>query len=162
MSEAKIAPGDRQRLLRALEVLSHSGKPLRDWHATTTAFLEAGRWRGVVLEPARDALYAVCDRRLAAMATGGALEEVQALLARGLDPSLPAMKALGVPEFSRHILGQTSLSTAIEEAQRSTRRYAKRQFTWFRHQTADWPRIKALEPLTAWSTFNDIFPLTRG
>lgn len=70
----------------------------------------------------------------------GALDEVRALIARRLNPALPAMKAVGVREFSAHLAGETTLETAIEATQQATRNYAKRQLTWFRNQTADWPR----------------------
>jgi tRNA dimethylallyltransferase len=90
-----------------------------------------------VLLPPREALYAACNARFAAMVAGGALDEVSALLARGLDPGLPAMKAVGVPELVRHLAGELTLDAAIGLAQQATRRYAKRQGTWFRHQMPD-------------------------
>ncbi|HEY9548763.1 MAG TPA: tRNA dimethylallyltransferase, partial [Kiloniellaceae bacterium] len=91
------------------------------------------------LLPPRPALYAACDARLEAMLApterdGGAVEEVAALLALGLDPALPVMKAVGVPEFAAYLAGKTSLEAALARAQQATRRYAKRQMTWLRHQ----------------------------
>jgi tRNA dimethylallyltransferase len=150
ISAARITPGDRQRLLRALEVLQATGKPLSAWQADTTPLLPPGRWRGVVIEPDRTALYARCDARMLAMVAGGALEEAAALLARGLDPVLPAMKAVGLPELARHLSGGLTLDAAVAEAQQATRNYAKRQLTWFRNQTPDWPRVTGLETDSAW------------
>jgi tRNA dimethylallyltransferase len=139
----RIAPGDRQRLLRALEVLTATGRPLGAWQVATRPSLAPGRWRGVVLEPDRATLYARCDARLRAMVGAGAVEEARALLDRRLDPALPAMKALGVREFGRHLAGEITLEDALAAAQQATRNYAKRQLTWFRNQTPDWPRLTA-------------------
>ena len=103
----------------------------------------------MVLEPQRAELYARCDARLQAMAAAGALEEVARLAARDLPSELPAMKALGVPELAGFLRGDLMLTEAIATAQRKTRNYAKRQSTWFRNQTPDWPRITALDPQAA-------------
>jgi tRNA dimethylallyltransferase len=84
--------------------------------------------------PPRPALYAACDARFAAMVAGGGLDEAAALAARNLSPELPAMKAVGVPELLRHLRGELSRDEAIAAGQQATRRYAKRQTTWFRHQ----------------------------
>ena len=115
------------------------------------ALLTEDAWRGVVIEPDRAALYARCDARLAAMVETGALDEVAALTARGLSPELPAMKAVGVREFGGYLAGETTLDAALAGAQQATRNYAKRQLTWFRNQTPDWPRITTLEPEAAWA-----------
>jgi tRNA dimethylallyltransferase len=152
-AEARIERGDRQRLLRALAVAEHTGRPLTAWMADTEAALAPGDWRGVVIEPPRVTLYAACDSRLAAMFEGGAIEEVRALLARGLDPSLPAMKAVGVREIADHLAGRCTRAEALAKAQQATRQYAKRQLTWFRNQTPDWPRITTLDPEAQWATF---------
>jgi len=143
--EARIERGDGQRLVRALSVLTATGRPLGAWQADTAPLLPLGAWRGVVVEPERAALYARCDARLEAMLAEGALEEVRALTARDLDPALPAMKALGVREFAAHLRGELSLKEALAAAQQATRNYAKRQLTWFRNQTPDWPRVDALD-----------------
>jgi tRNA dimethylallyltransferase len=95
-----------------------------------------------VLEPPREALYARCDARFSAMVEAGAFDEVRALLARGLDPALPLMKAVGLRELGRHLAGELSLDEAVALARQETRRYAKRQSTWFRNQTPDWPRVE--------------------
>jgi tRNA dimethylallyltransferase len=138
----RIAPGDRQRLLRAYEVAEATGKALTDWQADTAAPLGAHQWRAVVLEPDRAALYARCDARLDAMIEAGALDEVRALTARRLDPLAPVMKAVGVRELAAHLAGELTLAEAVALAQQETRRYAKRQLTWFRNQTPDWPRLR--------------------
>jgi tRNA dimethylallyltransferase len=143
--EARIERGDRQRLVRALSVLTATGRPLGAWQADTAPLLAPGAWRGLVVEPDRAILYARCDARLESMLAEGALEEVRALIARDLDPALPAMKALGVREFAAHLQGRLSLQDALAAAQQSTRNYAKRQLTWFRNQTPDWPRVDALD-----------------
>jgi tRNA dimethylallyltransferase len=94
-----------------------------------------------VIEPDRAALYAGCDLRVAQMVEAGALDEVRALVARGLDPALPAMKAVGVREFAAHLAGTSSLAAAVEATRQATRNYAKRQLTWFRNQTPGWARV---------------------
>ena len=139
-AEARIEAGDRQRLTRAWAVARHTGRALSDWTADTTPLLTPGSWTGLVIEPEREALYANCDRRVAQMVETGALEEVRALVARGLDPALPAMKAVGVREFAAHLAGEASLAAAVEATRQATRNYAKRQLTWFRNQTPGWAR----------------------
>ncbi|MBE7220274.1 MAG: tRNA (adenosine(37)-N6)-dimethylallyltransferase MiaA [Caulobacteraceae bacterium] len=140
-AETRIAPGDRQRLVRALAVAQATGRPLSAWRAQTRPALASDRWRGLVLEPSRERLYAACDARFDAMLAAGALAEARALLARNLAPDLPAMKAVGLRELGRHLAGEIPLAEAAELARRETRRYAKRQLTWFRNQAADWPRM---------------------
>ena len=150
---ARIASGDRQRLTRAWEVWRASGEALSDLQARTEPALAAGDWGGVVIDPPRDILYARCDARLGAMFDGGAIEEADRLLARSLDPDLPAMKALGLREIAGWRRGEIGRDTALTAAQQETRRYAKRQATWFRNQTADWPKIKAAEAEDQWGQF---------
>lgn len=160
-AEARIAPGDRQRLARAAAVHAATGRPLSDWQADTRPALT--RYRAVVLEPDRAALYARCDARLAAMLEQGALAEVEALLARRLSPDRPVLKAVGVRELAAHLDGRINLAEATETAARETRRYAKRQLTWFRNQTPDWPRIGATDPAAHWRQFVALNPaLTLG
>jgi tRNA dimethylallyltransferase len=139
-SEAAIAPGDRQRLIRALAVLTVTGQPLSVWRADTRPLLADGGWQAMVVEPPRDRLYADCDARVIDMVDRGALDEVRALMARRLDPTLPAMKAVGVRDFAAHLRGEVSLAEAVTAVQQATRNYAKRQLTWFRNQTPDWVR----------------------
>ena len=138
---ARIAPGDRQRLTRAFEVHAATGRSLSDWRSTAPVPIAARGWRGVVLDPPRDELYRRCDARLGAMIESGALDEVAALIARNLHPNLPAMKALGVAPFAALMADRVSRDEALAQARQDTRRYVKRQTTWFRTQTPDWSRI---------------------
>jgi tRNA dimethylallyltransferase len=153
VSEARIAPSDRTRLIRALEVWLATGRSLTAWHAQTRPALAAGSWRAAAIEPDRAALYDRCDARLGAMVEAGALDEVARLTARGLAPDLPVMKAVGVRELAAHLRGEMTLEAALTAARQETRRYAKRQLTWIRNQTPNWPRITALEPEAAWKQF---------
>ena len=141
----RIAAGDRQRLTRAYEVFASSGRALSAWQARPSPALAPGSWRALVLEPPRQTTYARCDDRLAVMLGAGALEEVARLIGRGLDAKLPAMKALAVTPFAAHLRGEISREGALAEARRDTRRYAKRQATWFRNQAPDWPRARAAD-----------------
>jgi tRNA dimethylallyltransferase len=131
---ARLHPGNSQRLMRAWEVLEATGRSLADWQDEPAVPPVAAQFRSFSVLPARERLYAQCDARFAAMMDGGALEEVRALVAKNLDPSLPAMRALGVSELSAHLRGEISREEAMAAAQQATRRYAKRQMTWFRHQ----------------------------
>ncbi|HZK92486.1 MAG TPA: tRNA (adenosine(37)-N6)-dimethylallyltransferase MiaA [Stellaceae bacterium] len=131
---ARFPAGDRTRLTRAYEVVRATGVPIGEWQQHRPAPPPPYRFATVLLAPPRAALYAACDARFAAMVAAGGLDEARALLARGLDPGLPAMKAVGVPELFRHLRGEIALDAAVAAAQMATRRYAKRQMTWFRHQ----------------------------
>lgn len=137
---ARIEAGDRQRLTRAWAVAEHTGRSLSDWTVDTTPLLAPGSWAGLVVEPDREVLYAGCDARVVRMVEAGALDEVGALVARGLAPSLPAMKAVGVRALAAHLAGEISLAAAVEATRQATRNYAKRQLTWFRNQTPGWRR----------------------
>jgi tRNA dimethylallyltransferase len=130
---ARLPPRDRARLTRAWEVVRATGVPLAEWQSRASRKAPY-RFATLLLMPPREALYAACDARFAAMVEAGALNEAAALVARGLDPDLPAMKGVGVPELLRHQRGEIPLGEAVAAAQRSTRRYAKRQTTWFRNQ----------------------------
>ena len=139
---ARLRPADRTRIARALEVVEATGRSIADWHHDgLPPLLDATRVAKIFLAPDRAALYQRIDARFDAMLSAGALDEVRALAARNLDPLLPAMKAHGVPWLIRHLAGDMSLAAAAAEAKKDTRHYAKRQFTWFRHQLADWPRV---------------------
>ncbi|MBV9585032.1 MAG: tRNA (adenosine(37)-N6)-dimethylallyltransferase MiaA [Alphaproteobacteria bacterium] len=129
----RLPPGDRQRLLRAWEVVRATGRPLAAWQrqAPEPAPLRSAM---ILIMPPREALYAACDRRFEQMIAKGALGEAAALMARGLPSDLPAMKGVGVTELIRHLRGEIPLHEGVAAAQRATRRYAKRQMTWFRHQ----------------------------
>jgi len=133
---ARLGPSDTQRLVRAFEVLEATGTSLAEWQARPAegpAFSAATAT--ILLEPPRAELYARCDQRFRRMLADGALDEVRALDDLGLDPALPAMKALGMLELRRHLAGAITLEAATAAAQQSTRRYAKRQVTWFRHRS---------------------------
>ena len=133
----KLPPTDRQRLVRAHAVVTATGRTLADWQTEQPDRPGVdGPFFTILLAPDRAALYARIEGRFAAMADGGALEEVTGLERLGLPDDLPALKALGVPEFRRHLAGDCDLSDAIAKAQQTTRNFAKRQGTWFRHQIA--------------------------
>jgi tRNA dimethylallyltransferase len=135
VSAERLMPRDRARIARALEVIEATGRALTDWHRDgLPPLLPAGEFSAVFLAPDRDQLYGRIDARFDAMLAAGALEEVRALAARQLDPLLPAMKAHGVPALIRHMRGEISREEAAEIGRADTRHYAKRQFTWFRHQ----------------------------
>ncbi len=169
---ARLEPGDSQRLIRAWEVLEATGRSLADWQAQGGDQAGTGpdgapaaapaRILRLVCLPPRPALYAACDARLRAMVENGALEEVRALRALGLDPRLPVMKALGVRELGRHLDGALSLDDAIAQTQQATRNYAKRQMTWLRTQTApDGPRAVTLNEQYSKSLDSKIFSIIR-
>ncbi len=130
---ARLRPSDAQRLMRAHEVIATTGRSLAVWQ-------EEGRGQrriepiAFTLIPPRDQLYAACDGRFVRMIESGALDEIASLADRNLPPDRPIMKALGVPELLRHHAGQLDLAQAITQGQQTTRNYAKRQATWFRHQ----------------------------
>lgn len=132
-SARRLNPGDTQRLIRAYEVVEATGVKLSAWQAKPG---EAGAFRffAILIMPPRPTLNAAIDARFLAMMASGALDEARRLAALGIDPALPAMKALGVPALIQHINGLISLDKAVELAQRASRHYAKRQATWFRHQ----------------------------
>ncbi|MDI1262605.1 MAG: tRNA (adenosine(37)-N6)-dimethylallyltransferase MiaA [bacterium] len=135
VSAERLKPRDRTRIARALEVVEATGRTLPDWHRDgLPPLLPPGEFSALFLAPEREQLYARIDARFGAMLESGALEEVAALAARKLDPLLPAMKAHGVPALIRHLNGEIAREAAAEIGRADTRHYAKRQFTWFRHQ----------------------------
>lgn len=139
---ARLVEPDRQRVVRALSVLRHTGRSLAAWQDDETVpVLKDVAIERVILNPDREVLNDRIAKRFAGMMDNGAVEEVQALLALELDPSLPAMKAIGVPEITRWLADELSREEAIELATIATRQYAKRQRTWFRNQFADWPNF---------------------
>ena len=138
---ARLGRNDRTRVARALEVVEATGRPLAAWQAQGLPALIGTDAPRVFIAPDRAALYARIDARFSTMLAAGALEEVRGLAARRLDPLLPAMKAHGVPWLIRHLAGEITLEDAADHARLDTRHYAKRQFTWFRHQLGDWPRM---------------------
>jgi tRNA dimethylallyltransferase len=135
VSAERLKPRDRARIARALEVVEATGRALTDWHRDgLPPLLPPGEFNALFLAPDREQLYARIDARFEMMLAAGALEEVAALAARQLDPLLPAMKAHGVPALIRHLKGEITRDEAAEIGRADTRHYAKRQFTWFRHQ----------------------------
>ena len=156
----RLTPGDGQRLVRAHEVLEATGRSLLAWQVEAEAeaggLLGGSRVARFVLSLDREALYRRCDQRFDRMIDEGAIAEVDALRKRGLDPRLPAMKALGVPQLMAHLEGGTSLEEASATARMWTRRYAKRQLTWFRSNMISWNEVLAhdLERMLA-----HIFPI---
>ena len=145
---AKLNPGDTVRIARALEVVKSTGRTLGEWQQRREGGI-GGKigLRPLTLLPPRPWLYERCDQRFAAMVDDGAIAEVEALLARKLDPQLPVMRAIGVPELGALLRGEMTRAQAISAGQLATRCYAKRQYTWFAHQPPpDWPRFEeALE-----------------
>lgn len=141
----RLGRRDSSRIARALEVVVSTGRSLASWQGEREGGLgERVALRPLVLLPPRDWLYERCDRRFSVMMAQGAVEEVEALLARGLDAALPVMRAIGVREIAAFVRGECSREQAIAAGRQATRRYAKRQYTWFAHQPpAAWPRFTA-------------------
>ena len=140
----RLKSADSARINRALEVILSTGRTLAEWQTQrASGIADQVELRPVVLLPPRKWLYQRCDERFAHMIEQGAVSEVEALLARKLNPNLPVMRAIGVRELSGYLLGTSSLDEAVAAGQQATRRYAKRQYTWFAHQPpAEWPRFK--------------------
>ncbi|HEX5508217.1 MAG TPA: tRNA dimethylallyltransferase, partial [Pseudolabrys sp.] len=135
----RLMPNDRSRISRALEVVIATGRSISDWHREgMPPLIDQGRAAKVFITCERAELVRRISARFDAMLEKGALDEVRGLAARKLDPTLPAMKAHGVPWLVRHLKGEIDLATAVEGAKMDTRRYAKRQLTWFRNQMPDW------------------------
>jgi tRNA dimethylallyltransferase len=136
---ARLRPSDRQRIVRALEVFDATGTSLSQFQEEeTSGLLDPERCLRLVLQVEPELLRARINARFDLMVAAGALEEVRALAGRHLDPTLPIMKAHGTPWLMAHLAGEMSLKAAMERAQGDTRRYAKRQRTWFRNRMADW------------------------
>jgi tRNA dimethylallyltransferase len=129
---ARLRPSDSQRLARAYEVAIGTGQGLAAWQRAKPA-PPALRFTAILIDPPRQALATAIAARFDAMLAAGALDEVRALLARGLDPALPLLRAHGVPEFFDHLAGRVALAEAASRAVAATLRYTKRQRTWWRH-----------------------------
>jgi tRNA dimethylallyltransferase len=147
----KLEPGDGQRVARALEVRLSTGCSLAHFQANTApgglaSLDKEGNVLKLVLELPRDDLYARIDDRFHGMVDNGAVDEVRALQKAGYDPGLMAMKALGVPSLLKYLDGEMGLDQAMDEARMHTRRYAKRQTTWFKNRLADWRKINMSSP----------------
>lgn len=139
---ARLAPADTTRVARALEVVRSTGRTLKSWQAHKTGGIgDRIALAPLILLPPRDWLMERCDRRFGEMVDRGAIAEVQRLLDRDLDPALPVMRAIGVPELAAFLAGTIDRDAMIARARLATRQYAKRQYTWFANQPpADWPR----------------------
>ena len=138
---ARLMPADRQRTLRALEVVRATGQPLSHWQQRREGGIGAAAVQGFIVDRPRAELHARAQTRLAAMLAAGALAEVAALLALGLPADVPVMKALAVPQLAAHLAGRLSLGDAAAAALIATRQYQKRQQTWARGQFGDWLRL---------------------
>ncbi|MBS3929467.1 MAG: tRNA (adenosine(37)-N6)-dimethylallyltransferase MiaA [Sphingomonadales bacterium] len=151
---AVLGPNDTTRVARALEVVRSTGKPLAQWQAEKVGGIaQAVSLHPAILLPPREWLYPRCDLRFERMLELGAIDEVRALLACNLDPALPVMRAIGVPEITAYLRGECSLEEAQTRGARATRNYAKRQYTWLRNQPpGEWPRI-ALQDYNAEAIF---------
>ena len=142
VTAARLMPLDRSRIGRALEVMLATGRSISEWHGESSEpLLPPSRTVRLFVTLDRAQLVARIEARFAAMIKAGALDEVEALAARHLDPLLPAMKAHGVPWLIRHLAGEITLHEAMAGSIMDTRRYAKRQHTWFRGQMKDWPSV---------------------
>jgi tRNA dimethylallyltransferase len=141
---ARLKPADTARINRALEVILSTGRTLAEWQTEKEGGIGGSvELRPLLLLPPRKWLYARCDERFARMVDSGAVSEVERLLARKLNPNLPVMRAIGVAELSNYLRGDSTLDKVIAAGSQATRRYAKRQYTWFAHQPpVDWPRFK--------------------
>ncbi len=133
-SAAALRPTDGQRLARAWEVWAGTGTGLAAWQARQVPPARDWAFGAIILDPPRPALRAAIATRFAAMLQAGALDEARALVALGLDPALPAMRAHGVPELAAYLRGEIGLADAERRAVLATGQYTKRQATWFRHR----------------------------
>jgi tRNA dimethylallyltransferase len=145
-SAARLAPADTARVARALEVVRSTGRPIKAWQAHRVGGIsERITLCPLILRPPRDWLLARCDERFDAMIEAGAVDEVQALLARRLDPALPVMRAIGVREIAAMLRDAAAADPAKEAAKLATRQFAKRQFTWFSNQPPrHWPALTSI------------------
>lgn len=130
-----LNPADGQRIVRALEIFIHTGRGLRSWQAGEREEAPADlRFFPLVLLPPREDLYVIANDRFETMLENGAIDEVASLLERSPAEDFPLLKAVGVPPIRGYLAGEIDLERLKELGKRDTRRYAKRQMTWFRHQ----------------------------
>ena len=155
---AALRPSDRQRIIRAWQVMTATGRSILAWQREAGQTEEAPELTTFLFLPDRATLYAACDRRFERMIEAGAVEEVQALLALGLDPGLPAMKAVGVREIAAYLRGEIDRVEMIARGQRATRNYAKRQYTWFRRRV---PAVQVFNEQYSERLDRDIFTKIR-
>lgn len=145
LAAASINPGDPQRVLRALEVFEVSGRSILEWQKRQSPpLVDSASAQKYVLLPERPVLRQRLEQRFDRMIDQGALAEIAELRELALDPAMPAMKAIGVPQLMAAAEGQVDLEAAVENAKTATRQYAKRQMTWFRNQLDDsWTVVHA-------------------
>ena len=141
IAAARVLGNDPQRLLRIVSVYNETERALSDWQADTRPVIPKRFCKLAVLLPEREGLYNRINARFGDMLENGGLAEAKTVYSKGYDPSLPMMKAIGLQQFFPYLRGQVELGEAIERAKRDTRRFAKRQFTWFRGQAVDWAKI---------------------
>ena len=141
VASARVLGNDPQRLLRIVSVYNETGKSLSQWQAKTRPVIPKRFCKRAVLLPERQGLYDRINTRFDAMIENGGLAEAKAVYAKGYDSTLPMMKAIGLQQFFPYLRGEVELSESVELAKRDTRRFAKRQFTWFRGQATDWTSI---------------------
>jgi tRNA dimethylallyltransferase len=151
---ARIRASDPQRMLRAWEVIEATGRSLADWQGEPRGSPAAAQFIKLVLLPERQPLYAACDARFAAMVGRGALAEARQVADYADQSGLPGLKALGLRELIAHVRGEIALDAAVAAGQQATRRYAKRQMTWFRHQFSG---ARPIEPDAATGKFSESF-----
>jgi len=142
IATARVMGHDPQRLLRIVSVAKGTGQALSEWQRHTRPIIPKRFCRLAVLLPDRAQLYARINARFEDMVALGGLKEAKTVFAKGFDRSLPVMKAIGLQQFGPYLNGDLSLEAATDIAKRDTRRFAKRQFTWFRGQSADWQKIE--------------------
>lgn len=141
VATARIVGDNPHRLMRVLSVFWQSGRALSDWQNQTRPVVPPRYLRCAVLMPERAQLYDRINARYAAMVHNGGLDEARAVMGLGLPPNLPMMKAIGLPPLLEYLRGTRSYEAALEQSQQDTRRFAKRQMTWFRNQTPHWPKL---------------------
>ena len=146
ISAKHLNPADTSRIMRALEVVRSTGHPLDYWHQHMTGGIASDiLLKPLILLPPRDWLYERCDLRFEIMMNGGAVDEVRQLLDLGLRDDCPIMRAIGVRDIAAMLRNEIDRDTAISNAQMATRRYAKRQYTWFRNQSpSEWKRLEEI------------------
>jgi tRNA dimethylallyltransferase len=146
---ARVQPGDGQRIVRALEVIEATGRPIGSYQQSRGPVnIDPARAQKIVVLPERRLLHGRIDRRFETMLARGAVEEVRALLTLRLPPEMPVMKAIGVPQIAAMLKGEMSEAQVIEAGAAATRQYAKRQMTWFRNQLDEtWQRIEGPDAL---------------
>ena len=137
----RVLGNDPQRLLRIVSVYEDTAKALSDWQAETRPIIPKAFCCRAVLLPERAGLYDRINTRFDNMIEGGGLDEAKAVFSKAYDATLPMMKAIGLKQFFPYLRSEVSLEECVEIAKRDTRRFAKRQFTWFRGQAKDWCHI---------------------